>query len=423
MKKVGVALLGVGTVGGGTYTILKNMRETFKEKYQLDIEVLHVIDKNIKRTNELGIDPKIVSTDIDNVVNNKDIDIVCEFFGGIEPAKSFIIKSLKAGKSVVTANKEMFAKSWLELEKAAKEGNSGLYFEATSVGGVPIVRVLNESMQGNEILSIQGIFNGTTNYILSKMIDDGLEYETVLKEAQDLGYAEADPTADVEGYDSMYKLSILSTLAFGKRVPIEKIYREGITKITKVDIEYGKKFGYTLKLLATAQIVDGKLEARVHPTFIKNQNPLASVKGSFNAVLLKGDNVGDIMLYGRGAGALPTGSAIVSDIIYAAQQTKHKLIGFSEDKFFDDDSFAKDFSCEYFIRMNVVDKPGVLAKITKVLGENNVSINSMEQTAQDGNADLIFMIHKTPESLVKKSIAEIKKIDVVNSVDSVIRVM
>lgn len=216
------------------------MRETFKEKYQLDIEVLHVIDKNIKRTNELGIDPKIVSTDIDNVVNNKDIDIVCEFFGGIEPAKSFIIKSLKAGKSVVTANKEMFAKSWLELEKAAKEGNSGLYFEATSVGGVPIVRVLNESMQGNEILSIQGIFNGTTNYILSKMIDDGLEYETVLKEAQDLGYAEADPTADVEGYDSMYKLSILSTLAFGKRVPIEKIYREGITKITKVDIEYGK---------------------------------------------------------------------------------------------------------------------------------------------------------------------------------------
>ncbi|MGI6594091.1 MAG: homoserine dehydrogenase [Christensenellales bacterium] len=423
MKKIGVALLGVGTVGGGTYTILKSMRETFKEKYQLDIEVLHVIDKNLERVKELGIDPKIVSTDINNVVNNQNIHIVCEFFGGIEPAKSFSIAALKAGKSVVTANKEMFAKNWIELESAAKEGNAGLYFEATSVGGVPIVRVLNESMQGNEILSIQGIFNGTTNFILSKMIDEGLEYKDVLKEAQELGYAEADPTADVEGYDSMYKLSILSTLAFGRKVPIEKIYREGITKINKIDIEYGKKFGYTLKLLATAQMIDGKLEARVHPTFVGNNNPLASVKGSFNAVLLKGNNVGEIMLYGRGAGALPTGSAIVSDIIYAAQQIKHKLIGFSENKFFDDDSFAKDFSCEYFIRMNVVDKPGVLAKITKVFGENNVSINSMEQTAHGGTASLIFMIHKTPESLMKKSIDQMKNIDVINSIDAVIRVM
>lgn len=423
MKKIGVALLGVGTVGGGTYHILTSMRDTFKEKYQLDIEVLHVIDKNMSRVKELGIDSKIVSTDIKNIVNNKNIDIVCEFFGGIEPARSFIIESLKAGKSVVTANKEMFAKHWVELEAAAKEGNAGLYFEATSVGGVPIVRVLNESMQGNDITCIQGIFNGTTNFILSKMVDEGLEYKDVLKEAQELGYAEADPTADVEGYDSMYKLSILSTLAFGKKVPIEKIYREGITKITKIDIEYGRQFGFTLKLLATAKIVDGKLEARVHPAFVSNQNPLASVKGSFNAVLLQGTNVGEIMLYGRGAGDLPTGSAIVSDIIYAAQQTKHKLIGFDKNATFDENSFAKDFYSEYYIRMNVVDKPGVLAKITKVLGENNVSINSMEQIAEAGTASLIFMIHKTRESLLKKSVEEMSKIDVINSIDAVIRVM
>lgn len=422
MKKIGVALLGVGTVGGGTYRILTSMNETFKERYNLDISVLHVIDKNMARVKELGIDPSIVSTDINNVVNNPNINIVCEFFGGIEPAKSFSIKALEAGKSVVTANKEMFSKNWEELEVAAKKGGAGLYFEATSVGGVPIVRVLNESMQGNEIISIKGIFNGTTNFILTKMADESLEYSDVLKEAQRLGYAEADPTADVEGFDSMYKLSILSTLCFDKKVPIDKIYREGISHITKTDIEFGKKFGYTLKLLAIARKFGGKIEARVHPTFISNNNPLANVKGSFNAVLLEGNNVGDIMLYGRGAGDLPTGSAIVSDIIYAAQQTKHKLINFS-DKQLKENDFAKDFESEYYVRMTVEDKAGVLAKITKIMGQKNVSINSMEQKASDGLASLIFTIHKTNEKSISSAISEIKDIDVVKSVDATIRIM
>ena len=362
MKKVGVALLGLGTVGGGTYRILTSMREDIKASDGVDIEIRRIIERDRSKAEALGIDPSLLSTDINDVISDPEIRIVAEFFGGIEPARSFLIASLKAGKSIVTANKEMFAKCMEDLKAAAIEGNAGLYFEASCVGGVPVIRALTESMQGNRIDSIIGIVNGTTNYILTKMADEGLDYADVLKEAQRLGYAEANPSADVDGFDSMYKLSILSTLCFRKHVPLDKIYREGISKISKIDIEYGKHFGYTLKLLAIGRKVDGKIEARVHPAFVSNDNPLASVKGSFNAVLIHGNNVGDVMLYGRGAGDLPTGSAIVSDIVYAAVQDKHRL--FSYNSVVTDEDFAVDFEGEYYVRMTVADKAGVLAKIT-----------------------------------------------------------
>ena len=265
MKKVGIALLGLGTVGGGTYKILEKNHEAFKKYEGLDIEVLHVLERNMKRVEELGVNPDIVSTDIDNVVNNKDISIVCEFFGGIEPARTFLIKALEAGKSIVTANKELFSKHWHELEAAAKRGKAGLYFEASCVGGVPIIRTITEGMQANTILSIKGIINGTTNYILSAMSENGTSYEDALKSAQELGYAEFDPTADVEGFDASYKLSILSTLSYHKKVPVQRVYREGITKISVDDINTGKKLGYTLKLLAISKNNNGKIEARVHP--------------------------------------------------------------------------------------------------------------------------------------------------------------
>lgn len=424
MKKIGVALLGLGTVGGGTYRILQQMREKIKKTEGIDVEVLHVLEKNMDRVKQLGVNPSIVSTDINNVLNDKRISIVAEFFGGIEPARSFLIASLKAGKSIVTANKEMFAKHWSEFEAAAKEGKGGIYFEATSVGGVPIIRALTESMQGNNIQSIQGIVNGTTNYILTKMADEGRDYESVLKEAQKLGYAEANPSADVDGYDSMYKLSILASLCFNKKIPLGKIYREGISKIDKIDIENGKKFGYTLKLLAIGKLNDGKIEVRVHPSFIANDNPLASVKGSFNAVLLNGDNVGDIMLYGRGAGDLPTGSAIVSDIVYCAHQVTHKLSSFdNRDEAVNDDDFETDFECEYYVRMNVMDKPGVLAKIAASFGKYEVSINSVEQIASEGTANIIFMIHFTQESAINKAIKDIESLPEVHKVNSIIRVL
>lgn len=423
MKKIGVALLGLGTVGGGTYRILSKNRETIKKNYGVDIEIRHILEKDMKKVKALGIDESIVSCDINNIINDPEIKIVAEFFGGIEPAKSFLIKSLLAGKSIVTANKEMFSKYWHELETAAKQGKAGLYFEASCVGGVPIIRALTQSMQGNNILSLMGIVNGTTNFILSKMSDEGLAYEDVLKEAQRLGYAEADPTADVEGFDSMYKLSILSSLAFHTKVPIDKIYREGISKINKIDIEYGKRFGYTLKLLAIGKKENGKIEARVHPAFVPSTHPLAAVKGSFNAVHIVGDNVGDIMLYGRGAGDLPTGSAIVSDIVFAATQAKHQYAGFNNntDKV-SDRGFSKDFRCEYYIRMTVKDVPGVIASVSTVFAKHSISINSIQQQIQGKSASVIFMIHKTGEKSITKALDAIRLINTVESIDAVIRV-
>ncbi len=425
MKKIGVALLGLGTVGGGTYRILRKNHELFRKNEGLDINVLHVIERNMKRVEELGVDPSIVSENIDDVVNNPDISIVCEFFGGIEPAKTFLIRSLEAGKSIVTANKELFSKHWPELEAAAKRGKAGLYFEASCVGGVPVIRTICEGMQANTVLSIKGIVNGTTNYILSAMSKEGTSYADALKKAQELGYAEANPSADVDGFDATYKLSILSTLAYHKKVPVERIYREGISEISTKDIAIGGSLGYILKLLAISKNRNGKIEARVHPAFIKNEHPLASVSGSFNAVHMVGDSVGDIMMYGRGAGDLPTGSAIVSDIVYCAKQSKHAYLPFKNDGSSRDCDFITDFESKYYIRLTAVDKCGTLGKISTVFGKNRVGITTVLQkdtVGENGTTDIIFVTHDTFESAVRKALKEISSLEGVKSVDAVIRV-
>lgn len=423
MKKIGVALLGLGTVGGGTYQILTSKREYIKRNDGVDIEVKCVLERNLERCKELGVDPSVIATDISAVTSNPDIQIVAEFFGGIEPAKSFLIKCLEAGKSIVTANKEMFSKNWLELEAAAKRGNAGLYFEASCVGGVPIIRTLTDGMQGNEILSLKGIVNGTTNYILSRMSDEGVDYATCLKAAQDLGYAEANPTADVDGFDAMYKNSILSSLAYKKRVPIDKIYREGISGIDVKDINYGKEFGYTLKLLAISKKVGDKIEARVHPAFLPDEHPLSDIKGSFNAVFVQGDNVGDIMLYGRGAGALPTGSAIVSDIVFAAKQSEPRHFYWEDETEVNDDDFATDFRSEYYLRINVSNEEGSLSKLSGVFGKNNISLDTvLQKSSNENDADIIFITHATAESNIRKAIAEAESLSGVNKVVSLIRV-
>lgn len=425
MKKIGVALLGLGTVGGGTYRILRKNHELFRKNEGLDINVLHVIERNMKRVEELGVDPSIVSENIDDVVNNPDISIVCEFFGGIEPAKTFLIRSLEAGKSIVTANKELFSKHWPELEAAAKRGKAGLYFEASCVGGVPVIRTICEGMQANTVLSIKGIVNGTTNYILSAMSKEGTSYADALKKAQELGYAEANPSADVDGFDATYKLSILSTLAYHKKVPVERIYREGISGVSTKDIAIGGSLGYTLKLLAISKNRNGRIEARVHPAFIKNEHPLASVSGSFNAVHMVGDSVGDIMMYGRGAGDLPTGSAIVSDIVYCAKQTKHAYLPFKNDGSSRDCDFITDFESKYYIRLTAVDKCGTLGKISTVFGKNRVGITTVLQkdtVGENGTTDIIFVTHDTFESAVRKALKEISSLEGVKSVDAVIRV-
>ena len=423
MKKIGVALLGLGVVGGGTYKILTEKRDYIRQNDGIDIEVRCVLEKNLERCKELGVDLSIVSTDIEKVVSDPEISVVAEFFGGIEPAKTFLVKALEAGKSIVTANKEMFSKSWPELEAAAEKGGGGLYFEASCAGGIPIIRALTDGMQGNCVTSLKGIVNGTTNYILSRMSDEGVDYDTCLKDAQKLGYAEANPTADVDGFDAMYKNSILSSLAYKRRVPVDKIYREGISQIAVEDIKYGKELGYTLKLLAISKNRDGKIEARVHPAFLPANHPLSSISGSFNAVFVHGDNVDDIMLYGRGAGALPTGSAIVSDIVFAAGKDAHRRFPWELEKQVNDADFATDFASRYYVRLVVSDEEGTLSKITGVFGRNGISLASVVQKeAASKEVAVIFVTHETRESVMKKSLAEIEPLSGVEKIAALIRV-
>lgn len=423
MKQVKVALLGLGVVGSGTYRILQNKREYIANNDKVEIEVVKVLEKNQDRLKELKIPKLMVAKSIDEIVEDKNIQIVAEFFGGIDPAKTFLIKCLKSGKSIVTANKEMLAKSWSELEKAAREGNAGIYFEASCVGGVPVIRALTESMQGNNIVSLKGIVNGTTNYILSRMIKEKVDYATCLKDAQKLGYAEANPSADVDGFDAMYKNSILSSLAYKKRVPIDMIYREGISNISLEDMEAGTDMGYTLKLLAISKCIDGKIEARVHPAFIPSEHPLAQVQGSFNALFMHGDNVDDVMLYGRGAGSFPTGSAIVSDIVYAATVTEHRRYAWEEVLDIDKNDFEYNFISKYYVRILVDDNEGILSAIAAVFSKNKISIKSLVQKdSKKKNVSIVFITHETREKSMKNALDEISQLVGVESVAAVIRV-
>ena len=290
MKKVGIALLGLGVVGGGVYQILTDKKEYFKKTQGLDISVECVLVRNAEKAIKKGVPSEKIASSIEDVISNPAVDVVVEVIGGTEPAKTYVLKSLMSGKTVVTANKELVAKHWLELEEMAKKMNAGLFFEASCVGGVPVIRTLQDGMQANEIRSIKGIINGTTNYILTKMSDEGSSYEEALKEAQRLGFAEADPTDDVEGFDASYKLSILASLAFNARVSVENVKREGISLVDKTDIAYGQTMGYTLKLLGIGKNENGGVDVRVHPTFVKKSDPLASVHDAFNAVLITGDS-------------------------------------------------------------------------------------------------------------------------------------
>ena len=426
MKKVGVAILGLGVVGGGTYRILTEHREFYQKTQNVDIVVESVLELNRERALALGVPEDKIASNIAEIVSNPDVNIVVEVIGGISVAREFVLAALNAGKTVVTSNKELFCKYSHELERAAKRQNAGLYFEASCVGGVPIIRTLLDGVQGNKISSMMGIINGTTNYILTKMTNEGSSYEDCLKEAQRLGYAEADPTADVEGFDAAYKLSILSSLAFHTKVPFSKIYREGITNISKDDIADGKSLGYVLKLLAIGKQSEAGIEVRVHPTFVRQGHPLAAVNDSFNAVYLTGDAVGDVMLYGRGAGALPTGSAIVSDIIYAATHSENKYSTFKNTAGADKDTkFISDFKSAYYLRIMVEDRAGILAKIAAIFGRNNVSIVEMIQKpiGVDGRVPLVLITHETRELAVRNAVAKINALEGVGHVETVLRVI
>ncbi len=424
-KRVGVAILGLGVVGGGTYKTLVDHRQFYLETQNVDVVVESVLDKNLARLKELGVPDECIAGSIAEVVTNPAIDIVVETIGGVGIAKEFVTMALKEGKTVVTANKEMISKCSHELERIARRNSCGLYYEASCVGGVPIIRTLLDGVQANHVLEMKGIVNGTTNYILTKMAQDGKDYQAALKEAQTLGYAEFDPTNDVEGFDAVYKLSILSSMAFHTKVPYTKIYREGITAVQAEDIATGKEFGYALKLLAIGKNTDKGIEVRVHPTFIPENHPLASVNDAYNAVYLRGDALDDIMLYGKGAGAFPTASAVVSDVLYAATHAEIKYSTFKNTANADSDvKFVADFSSAYYIRLSVEDAPGVLAKISGFFGKSGVSIVEIAQKSKkegETRVPLVIITHNTHEQAIKNAVAKINATDFAD-VQSVIRV-
>lgn len=428
MKKVGVAIIGLGVVGGGTYKILFEHRQKYMDAQGVDISVEAVLEVRKERIRALGIDDDKVASNISEICSNPEVDIVIEVMGGVEPAKSFVLAALNAGKSVVTSNKELYCKFGYELERAAKRNNVGLFYEATCVGGVPVIRALLDNLQGNTITSFIGIINGTTNYILTKMTNDGKSYAEVLKEAQALGYAEADPTSDVEGYDAAYKLSILSSICFNKKIPYTNIYREGITQISPVDISYCKKLGYVIKLLAIGRDSDKGVEVRVHPTLVSSNHPLASVNDSYNAVYISGDSVEDVMFYGRGAGAFPTGSAIVGDVIYCATHPQHRYSTFNNtEKAAPGTKFINNFESAYYLRFLAADKAGELSKVTAVLGRSGISVAKVVQDTDDSNktgkVNLILVTHSTRESNIKKAVAAIQKDLSDTRVEAIIRVI
>ena len=414
--KTKIALLGCGTVGTGIVRLLQENGSLIDRRDGIEFEITKILVKDLAKTRP-GIDPALLTDQIDLIVNDPDISIVLEAMGGTDPALGYALKCLRAKKHYVTANKELMAKHWEELNAAAEAAGVTLSFEASAAGAIPIIQVLKTSMRANGIASVMGIINGTTNYILSKMTAEGTEYADALKEAQELGYAEPDPTADVEGFDAAYKLSILCALAFDARVKVDEIYREGISKISAIDIAFANELGYTVKLLGIGKYLHGTVQARVHPVMIPMDNPLASVGGPFNAVLVSGNASGDIMLYGRGAGDLPTASAMVSDALNAAHGNGTALAQFRTDL-----TIVSDFSSGYYIRTMAKDRPGVLGSVAGIFAKHGVSIESCVQKGRgEAAVPLIFVTHKAFDSEITAALKEIEALDDITVV-SVIRV-
>ncbi len=420
---LGLGLLGCGTVGGALVDLIAE---------QPGLEIRQVAVRSTTKARASAIDPDLLTTNAEAVVGRSDVDIVVEVIGGIEPARSLILAALRAGKPVVTANKELIANCGAELLEAADAEGVDLHFEAAVAGAIPIVRALRASLRGESIQRITGIVNGTTNYILTKMTEDGAEYGTALAEAQRLGYAERDPTADVEGFDAGAKAAIMASIAFNANVVAGDVFHEGISAVTSSDIDFAQRLGYKIKLLAIAeQFTDGderksSVGVRVHPAMVPDSHPLASVRDSFNAVFVEGAASGELMFYGRGAGGEPTASAVLGDVIDAAAALKlggHRPIAVGgRVPIMPIDDLPSAFCVNLLVR----DEPGVLAQVAGALGTNGVSIRAMEQHDIAGGNDsarLIFITHAAPERQLRTTLAAFGELDVVLGIDSVLRVL
>lgn len=427
MKTVKIALLGFGTVSQGTFNLLQDNADLITNRSGVTIEISKIFVRNPDKYTNITL-PSTAQyvTNIDDVLNDESITIVVELMGGTTFAKDCVEAALKHGKSVVTANKDLLAEAGPYLFDLAYKNNVDLRFEASVLGGIPIIRTLYESLGGNRITEIVGIMNGTTNFILSKMTDEGLSYGDVLKEAQDLGYAEADPTADVEGLDAARKLAILASISFNRRIFFEDVTVEGITKIDTEDISFGKEFGYNIKLIGIAKESSKGLSLNVYPAFVPLTHPLASVRGSYNAIYIKGNGIDDAMFYGRGAGSLPTGSSVVSDIMEVAQNIAFESTGRFKPFYFDQKNIYSPgkIQSSYYMRLAVDNKTGVLAKIATKLAEQKISVLSIVQRNKDPEtAVLAIVTSKCPHSYILNLIDSFNSLRSVKEVSSVIRIM
>ena len=427
MKTVKIALLGFGTVSQGTFNLLQDNVDLITNRSGVTIEISKIFVRNPDKYTNITL-PSTAQyvTNIDDVLNDESITIVVELMGGTTFAKDCVEAALKHGKSVVTANKDLLAEAGPYLFDLAYKNNVDLRFEASVLGGIPIIRTLYESLGGNRITELVGIMNGTTNFILSKMTDEGLSYGDVLKEAQDLGYAEADPTADVEGLDAARKLAILASISFNRRIFFEDVTVEGITKIDTEDISFGKEFGYNIKLIGIAKESSKGLSLNVYPAFVPLTHPLASVRGSYNAIYIKGNGIDDAMFYGRGAGSLPTGSSVVSDIMEVAQNVAFESTGRFKPFYFDQKNIYSPgkIQSSYYMRLAVDNKTGVLAKIATKLAEQKISVLSIVQRNKDPEtAVLAIVTSKCPHSYILNLIDSFNSLRSVKDVCSVIRIM
>ena len=420
---VRIGILGCGTVGGALIRLIETDADRIAARTGVRLEVARVAVRNLSAERDVNLPPDSFTRDPASVVNSPDIHLVVETIGGIEPARQLVIDSLKSGKPVVTANKELVANVGQELFEAASAGGVDLFFEAAVGGGIPLIRVLRESLAGERITRVMGIVNGTTNFILTKMTEEGAEYADVLAEAQQLGFAEADPTADVEGSDAAAKAAILAIIAFGAKVVGGDVYQEGISRISPSDIAAASHMGHVIKLLAVAECDSEEVAVRVHPTMVPEHHPLASVRDSFNAVFLEGSEVGDLMLYGRGAGGGPTASAILGDVISAARNLQQ---GVSNDVGILSELAIRpidETASAFYLQLDVEDKPGVLAVVASVFGHHGVSIRSMEQRGQGTTAHLVFITHQAREADVQATLRDLRDLNEVKDIGALIRVI
>lgn len=424
-RTVRIGLLGCGNVGAALYALVRSQAPFIAARTGITLEVGAVAVRNLSRDRDVSVPAELLTRDAHAVVADPAIDLVVEVIGGIEPARELITTAFASGKPVVTANKELLANVGVELFSAADAAGVDLLFEAAVAGGIPVVRAMRESLRGEPVSRVMGIINGTTNYILTKMTEEGAEYGAALAEAQRLGFAERDPTADVEGFDAGAKAAILATIAFGAKVVAGDVYHEGISNITAADIAVARRLGYTIKLLGIAERdpESGEIGVRVHPAMVPNTHPLASVRESFNAVFVEGGAVGSLMFYGRGAGGNPTASAVLGDVIDAAinlSKGTHGTIG----------HFAKatirpidESNAEYLVSLEVADKPGVLHAVTGAFARHGVSIRAAEQEGSGVGARLVFITHQAREAAVQDTLRELRGMDVVEQVGGLLRVI